>query len=213
MKNLTPVTREEKYLYAIATHGEIDITPTNTKEELLDAILHDVKIEINPKTREEYFLNEIVNSEQINKTYILEPVEVTFENGEFSPENIILSKEDVLAIPRDALAQIGDTVLKFNSIYQELDVHPTSTGCLFTDNGEEDDLDDPSISVFEIRFSDEYSSGSFSSPDGNMLNYVKQENYVSGTYTVSIYTETDEAQPVQPKEAFEDNQEQEADRP
>lgn len=62
MKNLTPVTREEKYLHAIATHGEVDITPTNKEEELLDAILNDETIEINPKTRKEWFLAKVAGA-------------------------------------------------------------------------------------------------------------------------------------------------------
>ena len=78
MKNLTPVTREEKYLHAIATHGEVNIVPVTTEEKLLDSIVRDEPIAVNPKTRMEYFLNEIVNSGQANKNYILKLEEVEF---------------------------------------------------------------------------------------------------------------------------------------
>ena len=56
MQNMTPVTREEKYLFAIATHGEVDITPVTTEEKLLDAYLKDEPMIVNPKTRKEYFV-------------------------------------------------------------------------------------------------------------------------------------------------------------
>lgn len=130
------------------------------------------------------------------KTYILEPIEVEFSYGEFSTENIILSKEDILAIPQDAAAQIGDTVLKFHSIYQEIDAKPNGVICNFTSNGEEDDPDDlSSISLLMFGFFEAFSSGFFSGPDKNVFNYSNQADMVSGTYTVSIYTETDDPEP------------------
>ncbi len=62
MKNLTPVTREEKYLYAIANGETVDLTPTNAEEKLLDAIIYKEKISVNPKTRKEWFLAKIAEA-------------------------------------------------------------------------------------------------------------------------------------------------------
>ncbi len=56
MKNLTPVTREEKFMDAIAKHEVINLTPTNDTERLLDSIMRDSPIAINPKTRTDYFI-------------------------------------------------------------------------------------------------------------------------------------------------------------
>lgn len=133
----------------------------------------------------------------MSKTYILEPTEITFENGEFSPENIILSKEDVLAIPQDALAQIGDTILKFHAIVEDSDVNPPYVECYFTDNGEGDDVEDPTISVFSFRYCDPTTSpfGGSPIPAKNDAGYYVQGNGVTGTYTVSIYTETEDEDP------------------
>ncbi len=64
MKNLTPVTRLEKYLHAIATGESINLTPTNDEEKLLDAIMrgNGESIHINPKTRDSYFLAKIAGA-------------------------------------------------------------------------------------------------------------------------------------------------------
>ena len=61
MKNLTPITREEKYLHAIATGEAADITPVTGEEHFLAAIASGETPNREPKTRKEYFLNECAN--------------------------------------------------------------------------------------------------------------------------------------------------------
>lgn len=69
MKKITPVTRLEKYLHAIATEEVIDLTPANEEEKLLDAIMRGEgeSIEINPKTRAAYFLAKIAGAHIIGE--------------------------------------------------------------------------------------------------------------------------------------------------
>ena len=69
MKKLTPVTRLEKYLHAIATEEVIDLTPTNDEEKLLDAIMRGEgeSIEINPKTRAVYLLAKVAGAHIIGE--------------------------------------------------------------------------------------------------------------------------------------------------
>ena len=61
MKNLTPVTREEKYLHAIATQEPADITPVTGEEKFLAALASGEAPNREPKTRKEYFLSECAN--------------------------------------------------------------------------------------------------------------------------------------------------------
>ena len=62
MKNLTPVTREEKLLHAIAIQEPADITPVTGEEKFLAALASGEAPNKEPKTRKEYFLNECANS-------------------------------------------------------------------------------------------------------------------------------------------------------
>lgn len=61
MQTLVPVTREEKYLHAIATGEAADITPVTGEEHFLAAIASGETPNREPKTRKEYFLNECAN--------------------------------------------------------------------------------------------------------------------------------------------------------
>lgn len=172
MKNLTPVTREEKYLHAIATHGEVNIVPVTTEEKLLDSIVRDEPIAVNPKTRMEYFLNEIVNSGQANKTYILEPGNAVVSDagrGEYSIRfddytdttynDMIANKDKSLFMSiNDAVgpitAEIDET---FSVVVNGWNIQGLSTG------------------------------------GSTYLVYPESEDteITPGTYTVAIYTETD----------------------
>ena len=62
MKDLTPVTREEKILHAIATGEEVPFTPVTREEKFLVALSKGEAADIAPATRKEYFLNEIIES-------------------------------------------------------------------------------------------------------------------------------------------------------
>ena len=116
MKNLTPVTREEKYLHAIATHGEVNIVPVTTEEKLLDSIVRDEPIAVNPKTRREYFLNEIVNSGQANKNYILKLEEVEFvANNDYLSGGISVSEDFSFGDMAGSILEIGGEKFLFTA--------------------------------------------------------------------------------------------------
>lgn len=81
MQNMTPVTREEKYLFAIATHGEVDITPVTTEEKLLDAYLKGEEIAVNPKTRKEYFVALATGATIVGNPMDFDPGSLTIDTG------------------------------------------------------------------------------------------------------------------------------------
>jgi hypothetical protein len=113
----------------------------------------------------------------MSKNYILEPVELTFSTGART-DSTILSEEDILAIPQDALAQIGDTIFKFSFIENERDA-------TFTENGIADADDESLNTYFRVSY---FELGGF-----NTFAYLSNGQPVSGTFTVSIYTEDDDS--------------------
>ena len=60
MKDLTPVTREEKILDAIAEGEPVEFTPVTREEKFLVAIANGTEIDLTPATRKEYFLSKIL---------------------------------------------------------------------------------------------------------------------------------------------------------
>lgn len=63
-KELTPITREEKILHAIATDAAIPITPVTRKEKLVAAMADGGNVDFVPATREEYFLDQVLRIKQ-----------------------------------------------------------------------------------------------------------------------------------------------------
>jgi hypothetical protein len=173
------------------------------EEKYLAAIVSGDKMQKHPNTRKEYFLNEIVNSGQTNKTYILEPTELEFDNDSYATISPAVLSAEILSnlVVDETFMQIGEYVLTLKNI----------------------PVDDTDEKAFTYN-NDTYAYVSYSEHHGDITNIVSvypmtmgvapSITVANGTYTVSIYTETGGAQPVQPKEAFEESgQDQEADRP
>lgn len=120
------------------------------------------------------------------KTYILEPIELEFTDGNAITESVLLSDEDISAIPSNAIASVGDETFKLSIISEDSEIFHEA---IFTPNGEEYDEDAYEGVSFTI-YKDPLESGNSIVRFNSLL-----DEQLTGTYTVSIYTETDDPEP------------------
>lgn len=112
------------------------------------------------------------------KNYILEPTEMTFEEGLYLDENVPFDAEAIAAIPSSAVVQIGDTILKY--------AYHSDAKIEFTENGQ-DDRETYVGKFFNVKY---YSSTNKTGYGYGEITLNDGPNPIEGTYTVSIYTET-----------------------
>lgn len=132
------------------------------------------------------------------KNYILEPVELTFEDSSYKSDSVVFPLESILSIPEDAVAQINDQIFKFNKIDAVTLSIPNNTYCIFTPNGKSDDGESEDVNAVVFRYVVEYSKGGKIVPEHNEFEIYLGDEPVEGTYTVSIYTETEDGSDSKP---------------
>lgn len=133
------------------------------------------------------------------KNYILEPVELEFGGGFYIPDSVVFPPERILAIPQNAIAQINDMLLKVNSIGTDGDGALAATVCLFTPNGVSDG--DANVSNYLNVSYDPSRKSPFSEdiiPENNTYTIMVDGIFPDGVYTISIYTETEDAPDADP---------------
>ena len=135
----------------------------------------------------------------MSKNYILEPVELTFVNGLYRPDSIVFPPERILAIPQNAIAQINDALLKVNSIVNDESSVPPETECYFTPNGASDGYDD-APKYLRVSYTPSYTNpiSGTTMPENNKYEIFVDGVSPSGVYTISIYTETEDAPDADP---------------
>lgn len=134
------------------------------------------------------------------KTYILEPTELSFSNGSYKFDTVSWSSDDISAFPENAVAQINDKILKYNSVGEGMN---GATVCNFTENGTSDDLNNYSGDILCFNHTPAHTNplSGVATPESNSINIIVDSERPTSTYTVSIYTETEDDGKFTPEKA------------